>query len=185
MKFARHPTTQSGLFEVLQIEILWWMKLFFRTVTYTIFSQEQKQLTKRKSCEMSCRKKLLGGGFSLPKWSSSNVEVLKDLPPHLLATKDVLELNKEDKSIKVLGVVWYPSRDVFSIRHNGRFDTGSAKRKLLSEISKIFHPLRWIAPITITLKRLMQATWIKGIQWDDTLPADLEKTRQAAHEQLN
>ena len=43
----------------------------------------------------------------------------------------------------------------------------------------------WIAPITITLKMSMQATWVKGLQWDDTLPVDLEETCQAAHEQLN
>ena len=33
MQFARHSTTQFGLFEVLQAAILWWMKLFFRKVT--------------------------------------------------------------------------------------------------------------------------------------------------------
>ena len=32
---------------------------------------------------------------------------------------------------------------------------------------------------------LVQATWVKGLQWDDTLPVDLEETWQAAHEQLN
>ena len=32
---------------------------------------------------------------------------------------------------------------------------------------------------------LMQATWVKGLQWDNTLPVDLEETWQAAHEQLN
>ena len=62
------------------------------------------------------QEKLLGGGFPLWKLSSSSVEVLKDLPPHLLETKDVLELNKEDKLIKALGLVWCPSRDVFYFR---------------------------------------------------------------------
>ena len=128
--------------------------------------------------------KFLGGGFPLPKWSSSSVEVLKDLPPHLLETKDVLELNKEDKSIKALGVLWYPSGDVFCFRYNGSFETGSTKRKLLSEIAKIFDPLGWIAPITITLKILLQATWVKGLQWDNTLLVDLKGTWLAAHEQL-
>ena len=40
----------------------------------------------------------LGGGCPLRKRSSSSVEVvLKDLPPHLFETKDVLELNKDEK----------------------------------------------------------------------------------------
>ena len=119
------------------------------------------------------------------KWSSSSVEVFKDLTPHLLETKDVLELNKEDKSIKALGVVWYSSRDVFCFRYNEIFETGSTKRKLVSEIAKIFDPLGWIAPITITLKMMMQATWLKGLQLDDTLPVDLEETWEEADEQLN
>ena len=133
------------------------------------------------------QEKLLGGDFSLRKWSSSGVEVLKDLPPHLLETKHVLELNKEFKSIKALGAVWYPSRDVFCFRYDGSFETGSLKRQLLSEIeiSKIFDRLGWIAMITITLKMLMQATCVKGLQWDNTLPVDLDETWQAAHEQLN
>ena len=126
----------------------------------------------------------MGGGFPLRKWSSASVEVLKDLP-HLLEAKDVLELNKEDKSIKALGVVWYPSRDVFCFRYNGSFETGSTKRTLLSEIAKMFDPLGWIASITITLKILMQATWVKGLQWDNTLPVDLEETWRSAHEQSN
>ena len=144
-----------------------------------------ESIDEAKKLRKELQEKLLGGGFPLRKWSSSSVEVLKDLPPHLFETEDVLELNKEDKWINALGVVWYPSRDVFCFRYNGSFETASTKRKLLSEIAKIFDPLGWIAPITITLKMLMQATWVKGSQWDDTLPVDLEETWQAAHEQLN
>ena len=60
----------------------------------------------------------------------------------------------------------------------------AAQSENYSEIAKIFDPLGWIAPITI-IKKLMQATWVKGLQWDDTLPVDLEETWQAVHEQLN
>ena len=87
------------------------------------------------------QEQLLGGGPPLRKWSSSSVEVLKHLPPHLFETKDVLELNKEDKSIKALGVVWYPSGDAYCFRYNGSFEKGSTKRKLLSEQAKIFDAL--------------------------------------------
>ena len=141
-----------------------------------------ESINEGKKSRNELQEELLSGGFPLRKWSSSSVEVLKDLPPHLLETKDVLELNKEDKSIKALGVVWYPSRGVFCFRYYESFGTGNTKRKLLSEIAKIFDPLGWIAPITITLKMLMQATWVKGLQWDDTLPVYLEETWQAAHE---
>ena len=66
------------------------------------------EIDETKKLRNELQEKLLGGGFSLRKWSSASVEVLKGLPPQLLETKDFLELNKEDKSIKALGVVWYP-----------------------------------------------------------------------------
>ena len=138
----------------------------------------------RKKLRNELQEKFPGGGFPLRKWSSSSVEVLKDLPPHLLETKDVVELNKEDKSIKASGEVWYPSTDAFCFIYNGSFQTGSTKRKLLSEIAKIFDHLGWIALITITLKMLMQANWLKGLQWDNTLPVSLRETWQGALEQL-
>ena len=61
----------------------------------------------------------------------------------------------------------------------------AARSENYFEIAKIFDLLGLIAPIKFTLKMLMQATWVKGLQWDDTLPVDLEETWQAAHEQLN
>ena len=84
-----------------------------------------ESIDEAKKLRNELQEKLIGGGFPLRKWSSSSVEVLKDLPPYLLETKDILELNKEDKSIKALGVVWYSSRDVFCFRYNGSFETGS------------------------------------------------------------
>ena len=65
-----------------------------------------ESIDEAKKLRNELQEKLLSGVFPLRKWSSSSVEVLKDLPPHLLETKDLLELNKEDKSIKALGVVW-------------------------------------------------------------------------------
>ncbi len=81
-------------------------------------------------------------------------------------------------------MVWHPVTDVFRFHYEGCFERGSTKRKLLSELAEIFDPLGWLAPVTITLKMLMQLTWIKGLQWDDALPPDVEETWEAAHEQL-
>ena len=169
MEFARLVSTDSLVDEV----ILW-------DSCVDDFLTGAESIDEAKKLRNELQEKLLGGGFPLRKWSSSSVEVLKDLTPHLLESKDVLELNKKDKSIKALGVVWYPSRDVFCFRDNGSFETDSTKRKLLSEIAKLFDHLGWIAPITIILKMLMQAAWVKGLQWNDTLPVDLEETWQAA-----
>ena len=47
------------------------------------------------------------------------------------------------------------------------------KRTLLSDSSKVFDPIGWIAPVILALKSLMQQTWVEGLAWDDRLPSDI------------
>ncbi len=48
------------------------------------------------------------------------------------------------------------------------------KHSLLSAISKLFDPLGWLAPVVILFEVLMQQTWVRGLDWDDPLPKDIE-----------
>ena len=41
---------------------------------------------------------------------------------------------------------------------------------LLSDSSKVFDPIGWIAPVIIALKCLIQQTWIEELSWDEKLP---------------
>ena len=43
------------------------------------------------------------------------------------------------------------------------------KRTLLSQTSKLFDPLEWLAPTIISNKIRLQKNWIEGIEWDQQL----------------
>lgn len=57
------------------------------------------------------------------------------------------------------------------------------KRKILSEIAKIYDPLRLLGPMVLFAKRLIQDIWKCGVHWDESVPQHiyiewLEFTRQ-------
>lgn len=45
-----------------------------------------------------------------------------------------------------------------------------SKRAILSEIVRIYDPLRLLTPITTELKRLMKYLWSIELGWDDVIP---------------
>lgn len=49
------------------------------------------------------------------------------------------------------------------------------KRYLLSEISKLFDPLGWLAPLSTKLKLLFQILWKLNLKWDDLVTDDINK----------
>lgn len=49
------------------------------------------------------------------------------------------------------------------------------KRSLVSETSKLFDPLGWLAPVIIKAKILFQGLWQAGLSWDQKLPEDIAK----------
>ena len=123
-------------------------------------------------------------GLPLRKWSSCAPQVVEDLPEALRETKTVLDLQKDDYTIKTLGVAWCPSSDTFNFQYRGMYKNGSTKRILLSEIAKIFDPMGWLSPCTIKLKILMQSTWTRGLKWDEPIPPDIHLIWKATHEEL-
>lgn len=50
---------------------------------------------------------------------------------------------------------------------NGRKWT---KRKILSEIAKLFDPSGWLSPCIILAKMFMQTLWLLPLEWDSELP---------------
>lgn len=99
---------------------------------------------------------LRAGGFSIRKWSSNRTEVMKNV--------DVADRESVDdstiRSIKALGLKWSPIDDCFSFKNPVSSNRDSTKRTLLSEASKLFDPLGWLAPTVIIAKMLFQKLWI-------------------------
>ncbi|XP_075977746.1 uncharacterized protein LOC142977620 [Anticarsia gemmatalis] len=116
---------------------------------------------------------LLGkGGFRLQKWTSNKMSLLEEL--NEASGKD-LEI-KMDKVTKILGLTWNRNTDEFD--YSVKMSPTAApetKRTVISEISRLYDPLGWIAPCIITAKVLIQKLWIAGISWDDELPSGLQE----------
>ncbi|XP_066585600.1 uncharacterized protein [Prorops nasuta] len=50
--------------------------------------------------------------------------------------------------------------------------------------AKIYDPLGWISPIVITLKQLMQSTWLLKLSWDEEIPEPVQSKWLKCYEQL-
>lgn len=97
------------------------------------------------------------GGFQLQKWSSSNVDLhnkIKDGP-----LTENLEL-KSDAVMKILGLTWDRLTDTFKYTvHLPQLEAPVTKRKVVSDIARLFDPLGWLAPVVITAKVFIQRLW--------------------------
>jgi len=117
------------------------------------------------------------GGFQLRKWSSNSSTLLSALNPEMRETETMLNFDS-DQTVKALGVFWNTTQDVFQFKLTFDNITPSGeltKRKLLSEVSKIFDPLGWLAPVVIQAKIMIQDLWKLEIGWDDLLPYNLQE----------
>lgn len=118
------------------------------------------------------------GGFHLQKWAS-NSEILMDrMEQRIILKKEEenegkLEI-KMDTVFKILGLTWNRKSDEFEyIVQLSPLNLPLTKRKVISDIARLFDPLGWLAPVVISAKILIQQIWLSGIQWDDELPSSL------------
>ncbi|XP_078051966.1 uncharacterized protein LOC144478120, partial [Augochlora pura] len=120
---------------------------------------------------------LKGGGFVLRKWAGNAPDLLRNIPESVHSHAVDLTLFDESE-LKVLGLRWIPSGDYFYLNLQ-RFQpssTSMTKRRLLSEIAKIYDPLGWLSPIVIRAKILMQSQWIENLNWDDVVSDSTMRT---------
>lgn len=108
------------------------------------------------------------GGMVLRKWTSNDVNLLKTIPHE--QTEEALQMFEEDDT-KTLGICWNPKTDVFSFEVKWiAEEEATTKRKLLSQASRLYDPLGWIAPVMIKAKMIMQAAYVTELGWDEQLP---------------
>ena len=83
-----------------------------------------------------------------------------------------------DKTVhtRVLGMRWNTGNDKLSyIPRNFIQEEAYTKRTFLSKAAQFFDPLGLALPLTIRARILMQEIWRRNLQWDDSLPSDLQK----------
>lgn len=124
--------------------------------------QEAKEL------QQQLMKMLKGAGMNLRKWASNDPQLISDLSQDQVDT--ALDFRCSE-SRKTLGLQWSAATDCFTFRSKLEVQSSKChtKRQLLSDISKIFDPLGWLAPLTVKAKLLFQRAWAAGMSWDDKL----------------
>ncbi|GFQ69720.1 integrase catalytic domain-containing protein [Trichonephila clavata] len=122
-------------------------------------------------------------------WRDSPTEPIKE---YRLTTVTYEELKavdskhtiKDDQHIKILGIAWLPYVDKFTFTITVNETDVWTKRKVLSEVAKIFDPLGWLAPTVIISKIFLQDLWSHHLSWDEELPNSLARQWRIFQEQL-
>ncbi|XP_028966994.1 uncharacterized protein LOC114828172 [Galendromus occidentalis] len=119
------------------------------------------------------RESLKSAGMSLAKWKTNSDQ----LRNHLLSTgvrPDEFD-SSSSEFLKVLGISWCPSQDVFSFITPALFDgpgpeSSPSKRQVLSVVASLYDPLGWLTPFTLRGKRIIQQLWSSNLNWNDATP---------------
>ncbi|XP_045493291.1 uncharacterized protein LOC123692575 [Colias croceus] len=113
------------------------------------------------------------GGFQLQKWSTNSDELLLKIRDRTCDGNENIIFEK-DNVMKILGLTWDRNFDEFQYTvHLPTLKTPVTKRRVVSDIARIFDPLGWISPVVITAKVFIQRLWLSGIEWDEELPHQL------------
>ena len=113
-------------------------------------------------------KVMKSAGMELAKWTSNESSLLGGGSSSLTS-----------QYVKVLGVSWDPNKDHFSFVASTLPDqVKCTKRVVLSLIARVFDPLGFVLPFTMTARFIFQDVWRLGIGWDEKLPNCLESSFQ-------
>ncbi|GBM67326.1 hypothetical protein AVEN_72458-1 [Araneus ventricosus] len=111
-----------------------------------------------------------GGDMQLHKWSSNCKELLSNSE---VPDGDV-SLTIPDET-KALGLLWRSQKDSLAFSVSANVDTCESckitKRSVLSTTARIFDPLGLISPVA---KLVIQELWRLKLDWNDSLPMQLE-----------
>ncbi|XP_055370715.1 uncharacterized protein LOC129605155 [Condylostylus longicornis] len=112
--------------------------------------------------------------LKLHKWGCNDPRLLSDIPEADREKEKVFK-NDNEGYIKTLGLCWQPSQDVFSfITAWPDIDEKVTKRKIISEVSRLFDPLGLVNPVIVVVKIFIQKLWKLKHDWDDELENNLK-----------
>ena len=114
------------------------------------------------------------GGFKVEGWLSN-----KDLEDSNTGMNEI-KVPQSQTEAKVLGISWNCIEDVlkykFEIEAVKSCLTDLTKRKILSQIARIYDPIGFVSPFLIRAKIKLQELWKEGVDWDDELPPSIQET---------
>ena len=132
--------------------------------------EQAKQLQKRLISALERNK------FNLQKWTCNDSSLTLPLPSEYREANESFEFLDTNYTILTLSLVWNPSRDNFRFKiqqlDQQLNNAQMTKRKVFSDIAKIFDPLGWLSPVTLKFMHIMQIIWQTNVGWYDKLPSE-------------
>ncbi|KRX45973.1 hypothetical protein T05_9189 [Trichinella murrelli] len=162
MRVIRHHAQSHGKVKALADKVL--SDMYVDDLATSCDRIGQARTLIRQLCNL-----MKSGGFTMKKWASNDTAALSDLPLEVTSPLETSRL------WKTLGLYWNRRLDVLTFVPPAEIPLGQhdTKRQLVSLAAKVFDPLGCVAPYTIRAKKLFQALWLTGIEWDDPLPAEI------------
>lgn len=112
-------------------------------------------------------------GMHTRKWLSNSEAVMAQIPVEDRAYEVEIE-GDHLCGTKTLGVLWLVTSDVFTFRFKPIEQVFVfTKRNVLKKIASLFDPLGFLAPFIVRAKIVLQKMWMCGLEWDESLDADL------------
>ncbi|CAH8290098.1 unnamed protein product [Schistosoma intercalatum] len=108
------------------------------------------------------------GGFRLHKWVSNVNEALNDVPIGDRSNNLVRIPGSTERIQKTLGLYWHTQFDCFAFDVNLP-ERPITKRGILSCASSLYDPLGFLAPLSLTPKRILQQLCRKNYGWDEMI----------------
>ena len=122
---------------------------------------------------------LESGGFAVKGWTSNNA---------FIETQNLergLKIAQEEREGRVLGLVWNCNTDEFRFKVKLEFLSPTdpsvhlqpkiTKRRILSQVDRIYDPIGFAASFIIRAKIGMQELWQLRVNWDDELPCNVQE----------
>ena len=113
--------------------------------------------------------------FNVRRWVSNDEKLMQLINRN----ENDLDVQPRGENPKVLGIVWDPCKDTFSLGVRHIFEKAEhvppTKRNILKSIASVYDPLGLLQNITISLKILFQEICISGAGWDEIIINELQE----------
>ena len=107
----------------------------------------------------------------LRKWRTNHPEVLQAIPEELREKEsEDLIVSDPTECAKTLGIHWRTASDQFFVAVPSLDDSPPTKRVVSSAIARFYDLMGWFAPVTLSIKVLLQQLWTLKLDWDEPIP---------------
>ncbi|UYV69429.1 hypothetical protein LAZ67_6003549, partial [Cordylochernes scorpioides] len=127
---------------------------------------------------------LQAGGFKLRQWASNKPTILNTLQETDKSTFYANVDRENTLGINLLGINWNPRNDEIGLRKLEIIKNAPTKRNILSQMTKIYDPLGWFAPVMLKIKLMIQTLWAAKLTWDEPIPVRLQESWKALQNDL-